>query len=231
MTEQTYYPDWQKLTPLPKAPRPDEKAGAKFVVVDEEYHSYFKLGDIVELAKNDGTRAQYFKRINGDRIRASAWYRLAPLPQPEEKKVKKLVPFTDEFDWCEEGVLVFIDGYGERYAVRAKGGQVWAVVYGKKLCEIGNSIMITTHSRSECQKVIHESHRRLTNREFAEFMQDYKGMVKYTSIDMIYCNFRNYKCENENEAVHDTFLFRFRGTEEWHPVTTELYEIAKEVNA
>ena len=166
MTEQTHYQDWQKLTPLPPEPRPDEKIGAKFVVVNDGYW-HLNQGDIVELVENDRTSAPFFKRINGSRIRPCNWYRLAPLPQPEEKKVKKLVPFTDEFDWCEEGILVFIDGYGERYAVRAKGGQVWAVVYGKKLCEIGNSIMITTHSRSECQKVIHEVHRPLTNREFA----------------------------------------------------------------
>ena len=230
MTEQTHCPDWQKLTPLPNEPRPDKKVGAKFVVIFAKRHDSFELGDIVELVENDGTSAPYFKRINGLGIRVCNWNRLAPLPQPEEKKVKKIVPFTDEFDWCEEGVLVFIDGYGERYAVRAKGGQVWAVVYGKKLCEIGNSIMITTHSRSDCQKVIHEVHRQLTNREFFEFMQDYKGMVKDTSDNMIYNNSARYECEKENKTVRDDILFRFRGTEEWHPVTTELYEIAKGLN-
>lgn len=241
MTEQTHYADWEKLTPLPDEPRPHEKVGARFVVVNAKGHTCFELGDIVELTKNDGTHNPYFKRINENRMFYSLWQRLAPLPQPEEKKVKKitpflqpakkLVPFTDEFDWCEEGVLVMVERIGERYAVRAKGDQVWAVDEGKKLCDIDNNIYrLLSWDRSRCQKVIHEVHRPLTNREFAEFMQDHKGMIKHAK-SMICYNVINYGCENENESVHTDLLFRFRGSEEWHAVTTELYEIAKELKA
>ena len=56
-------------------------------------------------------------------------------------------------------------------------------------------------------------------------------MFKVTSGSMIYSNSTHYECETENESVRNDLRFRFRGTEEWHPVTTELYEIAKEVNA
>ena len=152
-------------------------------------------------------------------------------PLTEEKKVKKLIPFTDEFDWCEEGVLVMVQDIGERYAVRAKGDKVWTVDDGKKLCEIENAFQLTTQKRSDCQKVIHEVHRPLTKREFAEFIQDHKGMVKDTRDSVINCNLMFYDCEKENEAVSNELYFRFRGSEEWHPATTELYEIAKELNA
>ena len=225
MTEQTHYPDWQKLTPLPDKPRPDEKIGAKFVVVnDGNWH--LNQGDIVELVENDGTSAPYFKRINEDRMHPCNWERLALLPQPEEKKVKKIIPFTDEFDWCEEGVLVIIEGRHERYAVRAKGDSVWTVNDGFKLCEIENTGYLSTRERSDCQKVIHEAHRPLTNREFAEFLQDNKGMVKYATDSIIYYKFLCYDYERENDDAHEALLFRFRGTEEWYPATAELYEIA-----
>ena len=227
MTEQTHYADWKKLTALPKEPRPNEKVGAKFVVVKNSRFE-FNQGDVVELVENDETPIPYFKRINQNESTPCSFSRLAPLPQPKEKKVKKLVPFTDEFDWCEEGVLVMVEDLGERYAVRAKGDKVWTVDDGKKLCEIENAFQLTTQKRSDCQKVIHEVHRPLTKREFAEFMQDHKGMVKDTCDSVIYYNSTSYDCENENESVRNSILFRFRGTEEWYPVTTELYELAKE---
>ena len=88
MTEQTQYPDWQKLTPLPHEPRPDEKIGAKFVIVDEEYRSYFKLGDIVELVENDKTTNPYFKLIGKLDESCCFFQSLAPLPQ--EKAVDKI---------------------------------------------------------------------------------------------------------------------------------------------
>ena len=145
--------------------------------------------------------------------------------------MKKLVPFTDEFDWCEEGVLVMVGDLGERYAVRAKGQYVWTVDNGLKPCEIEKSHMLTTRNRSYCQKVIHEAHRPLTNREFDEFLQDHKGMVKDTIASLLSNNTNCYACEYENEPVRDDLRFRFRGSEEWHPVTTELYEIAKGFNS
>lgn len=80
MTEQTHYSDWEKLTELPDEPRPDEKVGAKFVVVKAD-HGYFELGDIVELAENDWTRAPFFTRINKNERIACAINRLAPLPE------------------------------------------------------------------------------------------------------------------------------------------------------
>lgn len=223
--EPTHYPEWEKLTALPEASRPNEKEGSKFVVI-KGGHRYFRQGDIVELIKNDGRPLSYFKRINEDRMHPCNWDRLAPLPQPKEKKVKKLIQFTDEFNWCEEGVLVLVERIGERYAVRAKGDQVWAVDNGKKPCGIENVHSLLSWDRSRCQKVIHEVHRPLTNREFAEFMQDHKGMIKHAK-SMVCYNVINYGCENENEAVHTDLRFRFRGSEEWRAVTTELYDIAK----
>jgi hypothetical protein len=145
-------------------------------------------------------------------------------------KAEKLVPFTDEFDWCEEGVLVFVKGVGERYAVRAKGNQVWTVDEGKKLCEINYSHELSTRKRSDCQKVIHETHRLLTNREFAEFMQDHKGAWMFENTSVVQHEIKNYGCGFDDKAPEWKLLFRFRGTEEWHPVTTELYEIAKGIN-
>ena len=143
----------------------------------------------------------------------------------------KRVPFTDEFDWCEEGVLVVVKGYGERYAVRAKGDQVWAVDRGKHLYEVDDVLELSTHNRCICQKVIHEVHRPLTNREFAEFMQDHKGCVKDDVSSMIFYSYGCHKSKEENDDAPKEFRFRFRGTEEWHPVTTELYEIAKGLDA
>lgn len=228
MTEQTHYADWEKLTPMPEGRRPDEKEGSKFVVIDDG-HDLFRQGDIVELIYNDGTAIPYFKRTNKNERHTCLFRRLAPLPQPKENKMKKLVPFTDEFDWCEEGVLVMVEGVGDRYAVRAKGNKVWTG--GRKPCEIDGALGLTAHSRSICQKVIQETHRQLTNREFAEFLQDHKGMVQDDNTSLIDNSLTRYYCENENKPVSDTLRFRFRGSEEWHQVTTELYEIAKELKA
>ena len=85
MTEQTHYADWEKLTPLPREKRPDEKVGRKFVVVDD--HPYFEQGEIVELVKNDCTAIPYFKSIKASTKLACYWSNLAPLP--EQSKIKQ----------------------------------------------------------------------------------------------------------------------------------------------
>lgn len=164
------------------------------------------------------------KKLNGD----GHWFSCEDLTAIEEQMTEQtqLVPFTDEFDWCEEGVLVMA-GHQERYAVRAKGNFVWVTLKDKIPCS--HTAYLTTYDRTDCKKVIHEVHRPLTNREFAEFMQDHKGMVK--SDAMICYSSLSYNCREENESVRNDLLFRFRGTEEWHQVTTELYDIAKGLDA
>jgi len=79
MTEQTHYPDWQELTPLPYEPRPYVVEGSKFVVV--ETYIGFDRGTIVELVRNDKTNAPYFKQIGGKFVFSILWSNLAPLPQ------------------------------------------------------------------------------------------------------------------------------------------------------
>lgn len=100
MTKQTHYPDWQKLTALPSGPRPDEKVGAKFVVV-ENGHGIFQQGDIIELVENDGTELPCFKRINENEAYFCRFDLLAPLPQESVDNVSNSIKRS----WIESGGL------------------------------------------------------------------------------------------------------------------------------
>jgi len=66
-----------KRVPMTDEPHPEIKEGARFVVVKKPGNSNFKIGDVLTLERNDGSKCPFFYHNN--KIRCESWKNLAPL--------------------------------------------------------------------------------------------------------------------------------------------------------
>lgn len=155
------------------------------------------------------------------------WFSSGDLIPIERSISNRLVPFKDEFDWCEEGVLVHVEGCGDRYAVRAKPSYIWVVGDGKKLCEINYAQQLVTWPRHLCQKIIPEPNRLLTNFEFFQFVKEYTGTV-YNNGE-INTGFKYTSGDGNKEVSSDTY-FKFDKVDKLYPIDTVLYKVARDLN-
>lgn len=66
-----------KRVPMTNEPHPEIKEGARFVVVNKPDNTALKIGDVLTLERNDGSKCPFF--YHNDEMRCEWWKSLAPL--------------------------------------------------------------------------------------------------------------------------------------------------------